>query len=89
MSNSPLPVQRWRKLGKCLSPVLALCLLATGCSLFRHEEQSPLDKPITAEKHRQYEEQAKPSWFESLFGTTPPPKAQTMGAWVGQPKPAT
>jgi hypothetical protein len=90
MSSSPLPVQRWRKLGKCLGPVLGACLLWSGCSLFRHDEQSPaqklLDEPITHPRHVQAEEAAKPSWLQSWFGPPDPPKQETMGDWVGKPK---
>jgi hypothetical protein len=94
MSSNPLPLllQRWRPLGKCLGLVLGTCLLATGCSLFQHPEhksaQELLDKPITAERHAQLEEQAKPSWFQSLFGTPKPAKTPTMADWVGQQKPS-
>jgi hypothetical protein len=79
-------------LGKCRGLVLGICLLTAGCSLFRQPQhnsaQDLLDKPITSDRHAQLEEQAKPTWFQSLFGTPKPPKPQTMGDWVGQQKPS-
>jgi hypothetical protein len=92
MSSSLLPVQRSHKLGKYFGPILGACVLATGCSLFQHQEQSPaqklLDEPITHPRHVQAEAEAKPSWFQTWFGPPAPPKPQTMGDWVGQPKPS-
>jgi hypothetical protein len=92
MSSSPLPIQRWRKLGKCLGPALGACLLASGCSLFRHDEpnstQKLLDEPITHQKHVQAEEEAKPSWLQSWFGPPAPTPPQTMQNWVGQQRPS-
>ncbi len=99
MSSSLLPVQQWRKLGKYLGPILGACVLATGCSLFQHDQRSPadkfLDEPITdmrhkeaMQQHAQAEADARPSWFQSWFGPPAPPKQlQTVGDWVGQPRP--
>jgi len=90
MRSSLLPARRRHASGIYLTPVLAACLLSAGCSVFRHDQQPTagelLDKPITHDRHMQAVEESKPSWLQSMFGTSTPPKPK-MEDWIGQPKP--
>jgi hypothetical protein len=47
-----------------------------------------LDEPITRERHDQAVAETKPSWFQSLFGSSNSPKPQQkMEDFVGQARP--